>query len=132
MTLKQYINRNGITLASEMIDTNPNMADQDWRADHYRVTLKRPNPRRQLTTYFSMGMGLAREPQAEDVLDCLASDASGYDNASGFESWAADYGYDTDSRKAEKTYRQIERAAAQLQRFLGDGYETVLYKIDRL
>ncbi|MEL4071693.1 hypothetical protein WKW50_16230 [Ochrobactrum sp. GPK 3] len=44
-----------------------------------------------------------------DVLDC-----------SGFEHWAADFGYDTDSRKAESIYRACIEIALQVRNGLGD------------
>jgi len=120
-----------ITATAEWTDHNPNMDDEDM--DHWKVTLRRKFPRRQMTVYFSMGYGHnGAEPTAEDVIDCLASDASGYDNARGFEDWAGDYGYDADSRKAERIYRVVGRDAARLRRFLGDDYSAILYDTERL
>ena len=43
-------------------------------------------------------------PAIEDVLYSLVSDASVLD-AGGFEGWAGDLGYATDSRKAEQVYK---------------------------
>jgi hypothetical protein len=80
-----------------------------------------------------MGPALIGTPKLADVLDCLASDAAGFENAQSFEDWAAEYGYDTDSRKAEKVYRTVERQAKQLRRVLGDeGYNALLWDIERL
>ena len=131
MKLQDIISENKITMTAEWTDSNPNMAD-DQNMDHWKVVLRRPG--RQLTTYFSMGYGHnGNEPKAADVIDCLASDAAGFENARSFEDWAGDYGYDTDSRKAEKIYKVIERQAAQLKRFLGDElYETILWDTERL
>lgn len=42
------------------------------------------------------------EPTAYDLLSCLTK----YDPGT-FENFCADYGYDTDSRKAEKTYKEV-------------------------
>jgi hypothetical protein len=65
-------------------------------------------------------------PTLADVLGCLCADASGYDNARTFEEWAGDYGYDTDSRKAESTYRVVAEQAKQLRHLLGDDYARCL------
>jgi hypothetical protein len=130
MNTRSFVNSRNITITSEYASTNPNMADENWQANHYKVTLH--NKRRQLTTYFSMGVGLTREPSAEDVIDSLASDAAGYENARSFEEWASEYGYDTDSRKAERTFNIIGRQVNHLKRFLGDDYETLLWKVERL
>ncbi len=82
-----------------------------------------------MTTIFSMGFGHnGHEPKAAEVLSCLASDAAGFDNAQSFEDWADEYGYDADSRKAEKIYKAVEKAAHRLRAFLGDSaYETLLF-----
>ena len=44
-------------------------------------------------------------PDTCDVVYSLVQDASAIDHPS-FESWAGDYGYDTDSRNAESIYRE--------------------------
>ena len=43
-------------------------------------------------------------PKLRDVLNLLVQDASALESGC-FEAWAADFGYDTDSREAERTYR---------------------------
>jgi hypothetical protein len=58
-------------------------------------------------------------PEACNVLYSLASEA-GVLNYSGFEDWAAEMGYDADSRKAEKIYRECIETALKLRAALGD------------
>lgn len=58
-------------------------------------------------------------PEFADVLYSLASEASAIDYAT-FEEWASDYGYDTDSRSAEKTYRACLEIALKLRSAIGD------------
>lgn len=112
-TIKSFVNRNGIRINSEWADTNKNAPD--WKdANHHKVTLKMG--RKQLTTYFSQGYGISGEPDAENVLNALSSDSSSFENARSFEDWAEEFGYDTDSRKAEKIYRVCERQADKLKR----------------
>lgn len=65
----------------------------------------------------SMGMPIL--PDLADVLYSLASDSDALDS-SGFEEWAEDYGYDTDSRKAEATYRTCLELALKLRNALGE------------
>ncbi len=60
----------------------------------------------------------ARPPALLDVLYCTLADASALDYPT-FESWASEYGYDTDSRKAEGIYRTCLREAAVLNAALG-------------
>ncbi|TIW00620.1 MAG: hypothetical protein E5V77_09360 [Mesorhizobium sp.] len=58
-------------------------------------------------------------PSIGDVLQSLARDSDVLD-AGGFESWAADYGYDTDSRAAESIYRACLEIAMKLRAGLGE------------
>ena len=134
-TIFHFIIANKSHMRTERVDNNPYADNENWQADHWRCSFWRAVPGRpQFTTYFSMGLGhKGKEPMQKDVLDCLASDAAGYENASGFEDWARDYGYNADSRKAEKTYRMIERQSARLKKFLGDAaYQELLWNVERL
>lgn len=58
------------------------------------------------------------EPTLTDVLYCLVMDSDVL-NTSGFEEWAKNLGYDTDSRKAEKTYRACLEQSLQLKSLIG-------------
>lgn len=131
-------------------------------AGHFFCTLRRnptinyhPRDRSVLpsiTTYFSMGSGHARRkypkqrvdgplhnplvfpnPTVEQVLDCLASDASGYENAGNFDDWCSEYGYDADSRKAERTYNLIAEESKKLRQFLGnEAFQELINETERL
>lgn len=57
-------------------------------------------------------------PSIGDVLQSLARDADAMDHA-GFEDWAAEYGYDADSRSAESVYRACMEIATKLRVGLG-------------
>lgn len=58
------------------------------------------------------------QPLLINVLYCLAQDASVM-NSRCYEEWASDYGYDEDSRKGEKIYRQCLEQTKNLERVLG-------------
>lgn len=58
-------------------------------------------------------------PSVVDVMACLASDASALDCVS-FEEWAGDFGYDTDSRKAEGVYNACVACGLALRSMFGD------------
>jgi hypothetical protein len=124
MTIKAFANSINLRAAVRWTNRNPNMGDSDWAktASHYRVTLTRKGGK-QLSTVFSMGSAICREPEAVEVLDALISDASSVDGQS-FESWCGEMGYDPDSRSAERTFIACVRTKDNLQRFLGDDYET--------
>lgn len=135
MTIQEFIEKSGLKLIVRKARTNPNMAsDKEWTktASHYKVIIF--NERNEAyETYFSRGSSLTGPPDLPTILNCLASDASGIENAKSFEDWAAEYGYDTDSRKAEKTYQLCQKQAEELKDLLGtDEYETLLWKVERL
>ena len=58
-------------------------------------------------------------PALHDVMYSLAMDAGAIDHAD-FESWASDYGYDVDSREAEKIYKQCLQIALTLRAMIGE------------
>jgi hypothetical protein len=107
--------------------------DEDWNRTA-RGTPAALAASRKYGNGFSHGFGVTpTPPAASDVLDCLASDAAGYDNAESFEDWASEYGYDPDSRKGERIYNTVGTQAGKLRRFLGNVlYEELLYQVERL
>ena len=52
------------------------------------------------------------KPKPNDLIACLMLDANGADQA--FEQWAADLGYDSDSRKAEAIFNACKDTARKL------------------
>jgi len=96
----------------------------DWQRNAHGYTVQLRYQRRSMTVDFWCGSAITREPTAEDVLECLLSDASSADQP--FEQWAGEYGYDIDSRKAERIYRQVQRQTASVRRLLGPDYDKFL------
>ena len=130
-SIQSFVGRNKITANVTEVDENPDMMDKDWEARHYKVVLRRKG--KQMTVLFSVGMGWETEPDACDVLNCMASDAGGYDNARSFEEWCDEFGYDTDSRKAEKAYKHIGKSRAKLFNLLGsDLYNELLWETETM
>ena len=58
-------------------------------------------------------------PDLADILYCLVQESDVLEYR-GFEDWASTFGYDTDSRKAESTYRECLENALKLRGTLGD------------
>lgn len=94
----------------------------EWQRSAHPWTVTLHFRRRQMTTSFFMGSALTHEPTASEVLGSLLLDASA-DDTDSFEEWAAEFGYDTDSRRAEKTYLACVETAKRLRHLLGDDYE---------
>jgi len=100
-------------------------SQDEWQqnANGYRCTLH--YKRRQYTFDFWQGVGHSEDPTAEGCLECLLSDA--FSGADDFEEFCANMGYDSDSRRAERIWRQCHKVAENLKRLLGDDYERFLY-----
>ena len=69
--------------------------------------------------------GAAIQPDPRSVVYSLVTDSSVLDHAN-FESWVGDFGYETDSRSAETTYRACLEIALQLRAAIGDAGITAL------
>lgn len=61
-------------------------------------------------------------PPEVDVFACLVQDGMGAINAGSFENWASEYGYDTDSRKAEAAYNECLKHGLALRAAFGEGF----------
>jgi hypothetical protein len=124
LKLSDFIGNTALRAIIKRAASNPHMEDMGQGARHWLVTFKAGSR--------SMRVHFTQVPTAAEVLDCLASDAAGFENARSFEEWASEYGYDTDSRKAERAYKAISRQAAKLRALFGDAnYETLLWNTER-
>jgi hypothetical protein len=74
---------------------------------------------------YRLRLGWTHAPEAADVLDALALDASGYDNAGSFEEWADEYGYDADSLR-------VGKQTDDLRRFMGSDYDALVFDTESL
>lgn len=91
-------------------------------ANSYRCTLA--YKRRRFSFDYWQGRGIEHDPDIVSVLDCLLSDARG--GEASFEEFCAEFGYDTDSRKAEKIWQACVKYSKAMKRLLGDDYETFM------
>ena len=127
-TITDFIRDNKITSTCTWADSNPNIANSDYIHRHFKVTLR--FGRKRLTIPFSQGDAYTEKPTADDVLSCLASDSAGPDD---FEEFCAEYGYDSDSRMAERTFKACRKQKEQLSRFLGVAlFNELLYETEQL
>ncbi len=133
MTIQEFIEQANLTMSVEYAASNPHMEeDRKHPMDHWACRIT--DGANVMELVFSKGQGHhSEEPQLDEVLDCLASDAASIQDGASFEDWAADLGYDTDSRKAERTYQAVKDQAEKLRALLGDdNYERLLWEIERL
>jgi hypothetical protein len=122
VTVSEYVKNEGIISTARLVgrETFPNDVT---KADHWKVTFSKIRcgvPKR-LTVDYYMGIGHEGEaPKTEDVLDSLAMDAQAY--WLDFDGFCDEFGYDKDSRKAEKIYNACRHNSARLERFCGDSF----------
>ena len=116
MNIKSFVRQNDIKIIAEYGTVE---VPEDFKqSDPWKVTLRMNG--RQMTIPFFKGYGHGgAEPTAEEVLECLISDYSGWDSANDFKDWASDLGLDTNSHKTKRTYQQVEKQSRKLKNFLG-------------
>lgn len=125
--LTQFIAQHKVSMTSRPAAGNPNMpADEGSRMTHWRCTLRSHG--RSLTIPYSMGLAFSDPPDLLRVLNCLALDAaSARDCEYNFEIWAAELGYDSDSRQNERIFHAVVSQSEELRVFLGDeAYKSLL------
>lgn len=122
-TLKQLCN--AVKCRSVYGAKKPYDQQDEWqrKANSYRVTLSYKG--RRYTFDFWQGIGITEEPTAHGCLDCLLSDAQS--GEMDFPEFCSEFGYDEDSRRAEKTWKACQKAAPKLRRLLGEDFEMFLY-----
>lgn len=131
MTIAEFIAAHPVEFTAVRVEPAPDRADWPEGSRHWKCTLRVGSE--SMIVPFSQGSAFKDPPTLADVLDCLASDASGVENAESFEEWASDLGYDTDSRKAERTYNAIERQAEGLRRLFGrEDARALMFDVERM
>lgn len=113
-TIAFILQQKGITIASRYDGISKT---DGWEHRAYTVALTGPNYA--FSTKYSRGMAHARkEVSPDDIIPCLLTDARCFNDAIGVEEFAADLGYDMDTResreKAKKAYCACGQAAARL------------------
>jgi hypothetical protein len=137
VTMPERVQTLGITLTAKPL---PERLTPVWPHPHsrYHVVLRRvtDNETRKLSIEWRQGLAHTEPPRADDVLDHLASDATGYLNARNAHEWATEYGYDTDEPKdrsrAERLYFNVGEQTEKLRAFLGDDFDALVWQTERL
>lgn len=134
MNIREYVKQTGIT--AEVIEDRGIVHDDGWEHRAATVRLSNPQNGETMVTPWRQGMGIVEHPseQVAEIVDSLISDAWSYQQARDFEDWADEYGYDTDSRTAEATYRAIGELAPGIVALLGgpDAFDYAATEIGRL
>jgi hypothetical protein len=128
MTYQEFCKQHRITIDVEWTEKNPCMSEKDnKKMYHYKCTLRRKTDEgqpRQFTLIFSQGYGINHEPRPHDLITCIALDSSDEDYT--FEEWAREYGYDEDSRTAERVYNAVLDQTKKGKAFLGEIWDELM------
>lgn len=105
----------GAKMTAKFIAYKPHFQDDKESRDVFRVTFSRPGRRFSLSFGQSLNDSTGRgdkPPTAYDVLACIQK----YDPGT-FDNFCGDFGYDTDSRKAERIYKAVLKEWAKVEKF---------------
>lgn len=108
---------------AEKTGTKLTVLEEDWRVNEnwgekkprYYFKCRLTRGRKSWTFDFWMGTATDGYPTMYDVLACVQK----YDVGS-FEDFCGEFGYDTDSRRAERTYKAVCKEYAAVERLFGD------------
>lgn len=132
-TLEQFLAGSHVSMrCREMtLDTDNGLAcPEPWAPHHYLCELHGSNGDLPVRTVIGSDNG---PPEIVEVLDALAAEAAVAEETGGYEAWAAQMGYDPDSREARRAYRAELRRGRLLRALLGDdAYRRLLWETDRL
>jgi hypothetical protein len=131
MNVSEWIKENNVTMTSKAMARRTDGLMNDPGMSHWKCVLTRPGALLTLDVAYSMGKAHTGLPVLTDVLGCVIDDVQGVENSGpGFEGWCAEYGYDGDSRKAEKIYTAIVAQRESLTRWAGSEFPTLM-ELDR-
>ncbi len=116
----EFLNKFGMTFKAAWKSRKaPSWAKDGIHGDHYRVTIKRKTGG-SLTFDFWGSLHDKRQgkhPNAYDVLACISGDLYCPET---FSEFCAEYGYDDDSREAERTFKTASAFMRKLRDFFQD------------
>jgi hypothetical protein len=114
-TLPELIAELGIECKAKRIDAPVNATEWQQKANAYRVTLKHQG--RKMSLNFYQGTSIKEDPNASDVVYCLASDYSISASCTDFKCFVDCLGLNIDSHI---TYTALKRQSKRFQDFIQD------------
>lgn len=123
---EQFLKDNGMKLEIEpegmVTDPFPGDKGRNRRPVYYHsfsCVLKRGRVRH--TFDFYTGMGWAKDPTVDDVMESVRLDCQS--GELDFQDFCDEFGYDSDSRSAEKIHRACVKQRKGIERVMGDALE---------
>lgn len=135
MTYQTLIEKYDLKIEIEKIPFRKDIHQSTWDKDakHFSFTLYIPYGEHngKMIGFYSQGSGIKERPTTIDILNALRLDTEGIQDVE-FESWANEYGYDTDSMKAFEIWKSCKFEAKNLLKLLGNKGMKELYKCEQL
>ncbi len=105
---------NNIKLSLTRADYTEEDYKDEWKRTANKYKARITYNKKSMTTKFYTGRGWERNPELEDILGSILQDTIYLDY--GFDDFANEMGYDTDSRKAKKIYKEIQEQSKKINR----------------
>jgi len=126
-----FLTKHGIKVSAKL--TNKKLPSWDGYAkdgprknNHFVVTLKNEN-RRVSFDFFDSESNFRAGKTELDVYSILTCCSSGFHCSGDFEDFCAEFGYDNDSRKAEKLHKACLKQSSKLKKlFVGQAAEDLM------
>lgn len=86
---------------------------EKWKCNWWILTFTRGNRSESFDFYVGVRIPKTKKPDPVEVLACISRDYLSTNNVA-YEDWAAEFGYDPDSRSGEETYNQCRAIGLRL------------------
>ncbi len=105
---------NNIKLSLIRTDYTEDDYKDEWKKTANKYKARIIYNKKSMTIIYYTGSGWKKDPELEDILGSILQDTTYLDY--GFEDFANEMGYDSDSRTAEKIYKDIQKQAKKINR----------------
>jgi hypothetical protein len=123
-----FLKRHGIKFKFTYIDFATYFEGDREQRNIYRLALTRKDSRIRYSTRFGASIHMTQnriDPTSYDLLTCITKNDPG-----SFEDFCSEYGYDTDSRSAMRTYHKVKRDWMKVEKFFSQDELNELDKIN--
>lgn len=129
MTIKDFAKQEFLQLQLWPIKFRTDLVATEWdkEAKHFQFEIRcyqGDNFGKSIRGNYSQGSAIKGKPTIEDILNSLIMDTINI--PSSFEDWASEFGYDTDSRKAEQIYNACLKEDKDLKYILGNKHSQLM------
>lgn len=114
--LNRLLAGHDVSMAAKHLGERLDTTDGNWPHDLWQCTFRMDG--RKATFEYRAGLGHeGKRPVEGAVLECLLLDTDSIEEP--FDEWCSNFGFDSDSRKAEQMYLACQRTAEQMENLFG-------------